>query len=248
MPLRRTSQELDDLAGLLRDFGEPSWSPERVKDAFSVIAERSDTLAEIFPMVAEDAAHLARGASFQEAFYSLCRGLHRYLFEGILRNAGTFRHPSDPNSGIITFGGPKGQTTQPLLRGTPPREIEPALRHALERLVDLRDQAVSPHATLRRKARDTATDHAVLFYKDFSGVHPFYDGNGRIGRYMVSLYLHVHGLYVDWAQIDDSEGKFLKKLNDCLRRNWGIETYEGYLTSFWRRFVVDREPLEEDSP
>ena len=85
---------------------------------------------------------------------------------------------------------------------------------------------------------------AVLFYKDFSGVHPFYDANGRVGRYVVSVYLLLHGRYVEWGRVDQKEKAFLKRINACLERRDSkdaglVATYEGYLVQLWRRFVKD---------
>src|SRR5699024_9224121 len=60
--------------------------------------------------------------------------LHRYLFNGILSNAGEYRKPSDPKGGYIGFGGAKHHRQQSKFKGTKPSNIEQALDQALTHL------------------------------------------------------------------------------------------------------------------
>ncbi len=92
--------------------------------------------------------------------------------------------------------------------------------------------------------RDAARDAAVRFYADLSAVHPFYDANGRTGRLVVSVYLHLHGWLVEWVRLDGKEGKFMRKINSVNKRATGQTDYDDLLVRFWRQYVVPTEGLE----
>lgn len=66
----------------------------------------------------------------------------------------------------------------------------------------------------------------VRFYQLFVYVHPFYDANGRIGRFIMDVYLHYYGRHISWKKLNKNQ-KWLKKLNDCHRRV-GQESYDRY--------------------
>lgn len=244
---RRTSHELDNLAGLLADFGAGGWTPDRADEAFVEIAERSRQIESFFEQDARIVSDLSTGPGSLTLWGVLevvGRSIHDYLFTGILTTAGRYRRPDDPDSGFVGFGGLQHQTTQPAFRGTPPRDLSEAVDRAYARLVDARARAWSDDPAVRTEARSGATSAAVLFYKDLSGVHPFYDANGRVGRYVVSVYLLLHGRYVRWDEVDQKETKFLKRINECLKRRGhtdarAVNEYEGYLVDFWRPFVRD---------
>lgn len=63
------------------------------------------------------------------------------------------------------------------------------------------------------------------------------------------MYLLLHGRHVRWDAVDARETKFLKRINDCLKRRGHadprvLERYEAYLASFWRPFVQDLPTAE----
>ncbi|MBI4393344.1 MAG: Fic family protein [Euryarchaeota archaeon] len=78
--------------------------------------------------------------------------------------------------GVVT--GPDGQE---WFIGAPPKYIEEELSGLLDWL-NTQAPAVSPVAA------------AAVFFHEFESIHPFLDGNGRVGRVLFHLYLQTHGL------------------------------------------------------
>lgn len=244
---RGSSHELENLSELLRDFGGAGWTPGRADEAFDEIARRSlrlESFYEEYALIARDYLDRPGPIPLPKILEVIGQSVHDHLFTGILTTAGRYRREADPGGGFVSFGGPKGQTTQPLFRGAPARDLPAAVPEAYARLLDIRDEAWAAGGAVREAARLRATDAGVLFYKDISGVHPFYDANGRVGRYVVSVYLLLHGRAVRWRDLDRQERTFLKKINECLKRRGHavpsvVATYEERLARFWRHFVED---------
>lgn len=251
-----SAYELDNLADLLRDFGAEGWTPDRAAEAFDVVARRSfqlESLLEAHAWAVHETTILKGQLPLAAALERLAKSAHRILFGDVLHTAGEYRRGSDPNGGIVYFGGQRGQTVQPLFWGTSPAELPSALDAAFGRLVDERLNHDGDDDELRTRARLAATDAAVCFYKDWSGVHPFYDGNGRVGRYVVMVYLLLHARYVRWEGLDRRETQFLKRINASLKRRGHVDPqvrarYEGFLVQFWRPFVDDVPDQEELDP
>lgn len=184
-----TSHELENLAGLLADFGGKGWTPDLADFAFEEIRGRSLRQESYLEEDARDVDDLTEGPdalALPVLLETIGRSAHYYMFEGVLTTAGRYRQPTDPGGGHVAFGGSKGQTTEPLFRGTAARDLPATVTRAYSRLADLRAGEQDSAEAVRRQAREQATDAAVLFYRDWSGVHPFYDGNGRVGRYVVN--------------------------------------------------------------
>ncbi len=233
--MARPRQELDALANLLGDFGTADWGPEDEAEAFDLIADRSRGLAESYVEAADAVATLLdeRETPMPAACRRLLFVAHERLYHGILTNAGQTRKPGDSGGSRVFFGGLRGDRRTMRFEGTPASTIDDELDRAFGRLQDW-----------RTGERDAARDAAVLFYADLSRVHPFYDGNGRAGRFVISVYLHLHGWLVEWARIDEREGKFMRKINDVNEKRSATTDYEGFLLSFWRKFVVPTEDLD----
>lgn len=106
----------------------------------------------------------------------------------------------------------------------------------LKQLIEDFSAEISPGETMR-------------FYQHFVYVHPFYDGNGRIGRIIVSIYLHLFNFYVQWEEFDGpNNSKFIKKLNACHKRmesRFTFERYFGHLLSFFREYVISIDELSD---
>ena len=250
---RESSHELENLGELIHDFGVGGWTADRADEAFAEIAGRSLRLESFYEIDAGFVTEVTASSQplpLGSVLEAIGRSVHQHLFDGILRIAGEYRKASDPGGGFVSFGGPKGQTTRPLFQGAPVSSLPTAIEDTFSQLADFREGAMSTVAETRVAAQADATSAAVLFYKDFSGVHPFYDANGRTARYVVSVYLLLHGLHVRWAALDERETKFMKRINECLKRRSHADpsvltTYETYLVNFWRPFV---EAIPDDPP
>lgn len=105
------------------------------------------------------------------------RELHRHLLEGVrgeLQRPGEFRQ-------VQNFIGAPGSTIQTARYiPAPPHELS-ALLDAFERYVQDDDR----YPALLRLA---------LIHYQFEAIHPFLDGNGRVGRLLISLLLSHWGL------------------------------------------------------
>ena len=233
--MARSRVELDAFADLLRDFGAEGWASEDAERAFDLIADRSRGLAESYVEVADAAVAMldVHGRPMPDVCHRLLFLAHEHLFHGITTNAGQTRQPGDRGGSRIYFGGQRGNRRTMRFEGTRAGEIGEELGHAFGRLQDWREGD-----------REAARDAAILFYADLSRIHPFYDANGRAGRFVVSVYLHLHGWLVEWARIDEREGKFMQKINDVNEKQTAATDYEEFLLSFWKKYVVSTEGLD----
>ena len=124
---------------------------------------------------AEELAEALKGLP-DKAVYAFFREIpvefHKQLFEGILNNAGEYRKSTDPNKGEVFFGPSTNQ-----FAGADPSMIESMLRQNI--------------STLTLSSPDPVYV-AAKFYQRFVYIHPFNDGNGRIARFIVEVYLIYH--------------------------------------------------------
>lgn len=225
------SAEVAYLDRLLRDFATDDEltaeeAQERIKSRQIILEKEYETFPErvVYPALKKDDGGLG------QVFMRLAIRFHEYLYDGILSNAGEYRKHSDPNQGRVWFGGQRGQRREHKFEGTHPNHIEEELIRAFEHLDDLED----PYRS------------SIEFYMEFNRVHPFYDANGRVGRLIVTIYLHVCGLYVNWEEIDKRQGKFIRRMNSCHKRADSrdslYEQYLDYLLNFWERHI---EPIDD---
>jgi len=226
------SDERELLSSLILDFPPPN--PPDVDDALKTITARYEQLGTGFNMVALAIA-IERLISL-DLLDSVILGVHRYLFNDILSNAGSYRKATDPNSGLVQFGpaNPR-RARESLFTGISPTRIPEALKTCCSILT----------------GEDTdPVERSIRFYQHFVAYHPFYDANGRIARFVVTMYLDVQGYYVNWKRLNEElSPKFLKRLNDCHKRMDGpkakYEEYFQHLLHFWRKVVVKKEELEK---
>lgn len=160
----------------------------------------------------------------------LCQILHEFLFSDILSINGQFRKKEHPNNGAVFFGGQKRQELRPRFRGSAPNQIEDDLKEAFK--------------YLRKNNEEKSLENALHFYQKFVFTHPFYDGNGRIARLFVNMYLYRFGLYINWKNLQD-KGSFLKKLNYYHETN--IEEHFGWWVQVCQKEVFEISEEDEES-
>jgi len=100
--------------------------------------------------------------------------LHRLTFENSKHFAGQFRKPGVE----VAILGPRGEIVH---RGAPSREVP----HLLEQLADWYRKYRQRYPPLLL---------AAVVHNQFENIHPFEDGNGRVGRLLLNNILLKHGL------------------------------------------------------
>lgn len=107
----------------------------------------------------------------------LIKEVHRALLGGVLAERGANKHPGEFKSQQNFIGGRNRQIENARFIPPPPAESEEAMA-ALERYINREDQAGVP----------PILDAALIHYQ-FETIHPFADGNGRVGRILIPIYL-----------------------------------------------------------
>jgi Fic family protein len=117
---------------------------------------------------------LGRGGAFEPSIAGLIR-THKELFEGVLASAPAGALKTQQNS-IVRRG-----TGQPVFLPTPPERVQAEL-----------DALFDWYRGSRFFFPPCVT--AALFFAEFQAIHPFGDGNGRLGRYLNVALLQDLGL------------------------------------------------------
>lgn len=187
------SSELLQLQELIELF--PSeYSIENVAEANRLARTRFDALDnEIIPSIAQS----IRPDGYQldtDKCFELCRLFHYIIFKGIISINGEFRKRQHKEGGRVYFGGQRHQEIRAQFSGSTPELIEENLAEAFQYLIEA-DSTIP-------------ISNAFRFYQKFVKTHPFYDGNGRIARLLVNLYMHTYDKFVDWKNLQD-KSKFL---------------------------------------
>jgi fido (protein-threonine AMPylation protein) len=185
--------EIVYLGRLISDFGIQSdlRAEEAIKKIYSRFSELEKKRSNILKTINYTPSR----------YYQLCIKVHAFLYQDILNTAGKVRASSDPNFGNVYFGAIDQRTMKDKFIGTEPAFIKLELDEAFLILFD------NKYTDYRERS--------IRFYAEFVAIHPFYDANGRIGRYIVDTYLQHHHYYVDWQSIYRTHNKFLRKLNYC---------------------------------
>ncbi len=228
------SEEIAYLKRLIKDF-PADVIPEEAPKAFQKIAARYQQLEQSYSELTI-ANQEKRGIQndYPSIFKERAYVFHRYLFIGIVSNAGMVRKASDPKGGRIGFGGIKHQQQRAEFKGASPSKIDNELDKAFSHLVENPEDPV---------------EQALRFYQQFVYIHPFYDANGRIGRVIVSIYLHIFDYYVRWGEFDGPDNtEFINKLNKCHKRmksGYTFEKYFNYLLNFFKRYIISIDELSD---
>ena len=208
------SHDREHFRDLMREF--PVSNQPTVTDALKVLHTRYDKL---------NADHFVSTLSctsiknFSRLFSYLPLILNSYLFNGIVSNHEYYRRITDNNYGVVYFG-PNSR-----FEGYQPQHITNGVRSACSCLnIDEKN----------------AIHNAVQFYQQFVMIHPFYDANGRIGRFIVEVYLNFHGFGIIWKKLC-ANTKWIRKLNECHKRFDGpeYERYLNYLVEHWKKFIFE---------
>ncbi len=212
------SHERTYLFELMQDF--PAQGNMSIEMALKLLSIRYKKL-DIVPIV-ERASRLGN-KEFSMFFSRLPRQLHTHLYKDILGNAGLYRRATEKNNGVVFFG------INQKFRGFAPAKISDGIIQAFS---SFSQDDLQPIQTV------------VSFYQQFVYVHPFYDANGRIGRFITNVYLDSHGYFISWEQLHRNS-KWLKKLNAChVRYNSELyDTYLHHLVEHWSKFIVEKRDI-----
>lgn len=225
------SRELEQLQELIKHF-PAEFSVDQAEKANRVARARYEALDNTaVPYLRQNLDE--DGISFTtEVCFKLCHFFHKEIFKDITSTAGEFRKSSDSKDGTVFFGGVRQTELRAQFSGSHPKNIIEDLKEAF--------------GFLSKAGGDSAIKNALKFYQKFVFTHPFYDGNGRVARLFVNLYLLHFNLYINWKDLQ-GKGKFLKKLN--YYHKTGMETHFQWWLKFCFPFVheISEEDVEKDS-
>jgi len=217
------SAELEQLRELIELF-PANFDLNEVEEANRVARTRFDAMDnELVPLLSE----VAKEFGIRQ-YMNLSHEFHSIIFKDIISINGEFRSSDHDGSGSVYFGGQKRQELRSRFTGSKPENIENDLEEAFTYLLDFES--------------DTPVDDALRFYQKFVFTHPFYDGNGRVARLFVNLYLLAYGKFIDWKNLQD-KGKFLSKLN--YYHETGKEEHFTWWAKVCYKFVYDISDEEE---
>jgi len=157
-----------------------------------------------------------RGVNMESAL-----DLHDMIFHGILTDAGQWRRVNVRISGS---------------RYSPPR---------VEKLISLLQEWEKHYMSLEMNREDVFSQAAAMHF-GFESIHPFPDGNGRVGR----LLLNVHFLNHNWPLIHilpHDRNSYLDALESAHLN--GLDKLTDFLEASMARsliFVLDRVGSEDD--
>ena len=134
----------------------------------------------------------------------MIREMHKILLSGEVR--GNSRNPGEFRT-IQNFIGPQGCTIQTASYIPPEPQLVPDYMSNLEKYIN------EPADNLNDLIR------VAIIHAQFETIHPFLDGNGRIGRILIPLYLYDKKLvsspnFFISESLEKDKFKYYKLLND----------------------------------
>lgn len=148
----------------------------------------------------------------------LLRALHEQLLSG---TRGESRHPGSLRTGYVFIGQDGDRVDDARFVPPPPEQVEPAMDALVGFL-----QAEPPYPPLIACA---------LMHYQFETIHPFEDGNGRLGRLLIPTYLLAHNV-IDRPLLYLSE-YFEAHRDDYVAHLKGVSTHGNWLS--WVAFFLD---------
>lgn len=137
--------------------------------------------------------------------------LHAFLFDGVLPDAGDLKEVGN----VVA----DRRTMEVVYVPTPPARVEEELRDALRWLL------YAPEHPLVK---------AMVFFHELQAIHPFRDGNGRVGRALHAIILHQWGYPgVRLATLDASFNEDREGYYGAL-----LEAERGWDRTPWLRYVA----------
>jgi fido (protein-threonine AMPylation protein) len=194
------------------------------------------------------AIQLVRDSKYPQSageFLDTIRTLHSICFQDLPDFAGRFRR--DEQGERVWFGAGAHR-----LEGAKATEIEPRLVTLFER-TSVQDYWYS--------TRGEVAASLAAFLAEFFRIHPFIDGNGRIGRFMIQLACRASNAF-EIGQFDDSsrsQRKYIGALQYAHRnavtdvhhsRNYAVTDPNRHLEAWILAHIEDAPPrwLEEAEP
>jgi len=159
-------------------------------------------------------------------WYKLILFLHYHIFNGVYTNNGSFRKNIDPNYGKVSFGKQSNREIKMQFDGTIPNEIEAKIEDICIKFTN--------------NQIESKLDRVIRFYQQFVKIHPFYDGNGRVGRIITNHFLiQQSGESLNWADFD-SKRSFIKKLNYAHKSD-NIEPLVKYCSKYLFQYIGNED-------
>lgn len=147
----------------------------------------------------------------------LIKGVHRTLLSNVHGERGGNKRPGEFKDQQNFIGGRGRRIKDARFIPPPPRETEDAMAD-LERYINRPDGS-----------RASALVDTALIHYQFETIHPFGDGNGRVGRILIPIYLlsigvlHAPLLFISPA-IDGRKDEYVDRMLDVSKRgdwaNW----------------------------
>lgn len=160
----------------------------------------------------------------------MIKEMHKILLSGDVR--GNSRNPGEFRS-IQNFIGPQGCTIQTASYIPPEPQLVPELMSNLEKYIN------EPTDNLNDLIR------IAIIHAQFETIHPFLDGNGRIGRILIPIYLYDRKLinspnFFISESLEKDKFKYYKLLNDTrvVVSETSIET-ASHKWNAWIKFFIN---------